>query len=59
MRIVGINKDVITTGAGEYWRVLPPGQYRVVARGQGGRRSREVEVTVQGRESSIINLTLQ
>jgi len=59
VRVVGINRDVITTGAGEYWRVLPPGQYRVMARGQTGRRSREVEVTVQGRESSIINLTLQ
>jgi len=58
VRVVGINRDVMTTGAGEYWKVLPPGQYRVVARGQAG-RSREVDVTVNSGEPSIINLTLQ
>lgn len=56
--VVGINRDVTTTGAGEYWKVLSPGQYRLVA-GGSGRRSREVEVTVNGKEPAIVNLTLQ
>jgi len=56
--VVGINRDVKTTGAGEYWKVLPPGQYRLVARGDGG-SSREVEVSVDGKDPAIVNLTLQ
>ena len=28
---VGRNKDILTTEAGEYWRVLAPGSYRVKA----------------------------
>ena len=58
MSVVGISKEVMTTGGGEYWKVVTPGQYRVVARGQG-RTSREVQVTVTGREPAIVNLTLQ
>jgi len=56
--VAGIRRNVTTTGAGEYWRVLVPGQYRVVATGSG-RRSQEVEVTVSGKDSAIVNLTLQ
>ena len=56
--VAGIRRDVATTGAGEYWRVLVPGQYRVVAT-KSGMRSKEVEVTVSGKDSVIVNLTLQ
>merc|ERR1719481_2012468 len=58
VRVVGINRDVLTTKAGEYWRVLPPGQYRLVAI-NGNQRSREVDVNVDGRTSSIANLVLE
>ena len=58
VRVVGINRDVLTTKAGEYWRVLPPGQYKLVAI-DGNQRSREVDVNVDGRTSSIVNLVLE
>ena len=56
--VIGIKRDVTTTGAGEYWRVLAPGQYRLMAVGSR-RRSREAAVTVSGREPVIVNLMLQ
>ena len=31
VRVTGRNKDVLTSQAGEYWRVLVPGTYRIKA----------------------------
>ena len=41
-----INHAMVTTGSGEYWRVLPPGQYKLMAV-SGDTRSQPVTVQVR------------
>lgn len=53
----GKGKEVMTTGAGEYWRVLAPGRYTLVATHQG-RSSSPTEVNI-GRGSEVINLQIE
>ncbi|KAJ7305100.1 hypothetical protein JRQ81_010939 [Phrynocephalus forsythii] len=33
--VVGINHDVLTATGGDYWRILNPGEYRVIAKAEG------------------------
>uniref|UniRef100_A0ABM5EPG2 Adipocyte enhancer-binding protein 1 isoform X1 n=1 Tax=Pogona vitticeps TaxID=103695 RepID=A0ABM5EPG2_9SAUR len=33
--VVGINHDVLTASGGDYWRILNPGEYRVIAKAEG------------------------
>ena len=46
--VKGRDKDLVTSTRGEWWRLLVPGSYTVWAH-SGGRRSREVTVTVKER----------
>ena len=46
--VEGRDKDLVTSTRGEWWRLLVPGSYTVWAH-SGGRRSREVTVTVKER----------
>ena len=54
-----INHSMRTTVSGEYWRLLSPGQYTLMAVARDGTRSRQVPVTVtdEGRPQ-IVNLVL-
>ena len=47
--VTGRNKDVLTTEAGEFWRFLVPGKYRMRAV-KDGKESEEVEVEVREEE---------
>ena len=59
MRVESIEHPVLTTSAGEYWRVLRPGDYRISASSRDGRqRSQSVAVRVTARQTEIINLSL-
>ena len=54
--VAGINWNVTTTSAGEFWRVLAPGQYTIKAVGNAG--TDKVDVTVDENETTVINLIL-
>ena len=56
--VSGINWNVTTTSDGEYWRLLVNGTYTIEAFGDAG-RSGMVNVTVDGMETSIVDLILQ
>ena len=59
VNVESIEHPVLTTSAGEYWRVLKPGEYTISASSRDGRlRSRRVPVRVTGRQSEIVNLSL-
>ena len=53
------NKDVLTTEAGEFWRILVPGKYRLRAV-KDGKESEEVEVEVrdEDEEGPTVHLSL-
>ena len=53
------NKDVLTTQAGEFWRILVPGRYRLRAT-KDNKESEEVEVEVKEgeEEGPTVNLSL-
>ena len=55
--VSGINWNLTTTSDGEFWRIIIPGDYTIEAVGSTG-RSEKVDVTVDGLETSIVNLTL-
>ena len=59
VRVEERNKDLITTQAGEYWRVLVPGKYKIRAI-KDNMESEEVEVVVreEDEEGPIVNLSL-
>ena len=59
MRVEERNKDVLTTQAGEYWRVLTPGTYRIRAF-MDTMESEEVEVEVreEDEDGPTVNLSL-
>ena len=59
VRVEERNKDVLTTGDGEYWRVLVPGTYRIRAI-KDNKESEEVEVEVlEGdQDGPTVNLAL-
>ena len=57
--VKNINHPVITTSNGEYWRILRPGDYEIMAVSRDGRsRSRSVPVRTSARETRIVNLAL-
>ena len=59
MNVVRIDHPVLTTSAGEYWRILRPGDYSIFATSRDGKhRSRRVPVRVTARHTEIINLVL-
>ena len=59
VNVESIEHPVLTTSAGEYWRVLRPGDYSISATSRDGRlRSRRVPVRVTARQTEIINLVL-
>ena len=59
VKVESIDHPVLTTEAGEYWRVLRPGDYSISATSRDGRlRSRRVPVRVTARQTEIINLSL-
>ena len=57
--VTGRNKDVLTTEAGEFWRILVPGKYRLRAV-KDDKESEEVEVEVreEDEEGPTVNLSL-
>ena len=55
--VSGINWNVTTTSHGEFWRIIIPGDYTIEAVGDAGRTGK-VDVTVDGLETSIINIIL-
>ena len=55
--VEGLGHDVVTTPGGEYWRLLSPGRYTIMAVGQG-ERSRAVQVTVREGGAQVINLVI-
>ena len=59
VRVEDRNKDLLTTTAGEYWRVLVPGTYRIRAI-KDNMESEEVEVVVreEDEDGPIVNLSL-
>ena len=59
VRVEDRNKDLLTTTAGEYWRVLVPGTYRIRAI-KDNMESEEVEVEVreEDEDGPIVNLSL-
>ena len=59
VKIESVDHPVLTTEAGEYWRVLRPGDYSISATSRDGRlRSRKIPVRVTARQTEIINLSL-
>lgn len=57
--VEGIRKAVITTGAGEYWRVLAPGSYSIRAEHEGTVSSPvQVNVGSGSDQPAFVNLTL-
>ena len=57
--VENINHPVLTTNAGEYWRILRPGTYVVMAVSRDGRaRSRKVPVNITRGQTEIVNLSL-
>ena len=59
VKVESVDHPVLTTEAGEYWRVLRPGDYSISATSRDGRqRSRSVPVRVTARQTEIINLSL-
>ena len=59
VRVEERNKDLLTTGAGEYWRLLVPGTYRIRAI-KDNMESEEVEVEVreEDEDGPTVNLSL-
>ena len=54
--VEGLGHDVVTSPRGEFWRLLSPGSYTIMARQQGA-RSRPVPVTVrEGAGAQVVNL---
>lgn len=58
IEVVGIAKNVTTTDRGEYWRLLLPGTYKVVAHAWGYESSKPQEVTVTNGTTTVLNFTL-
>ena len=59
VNVESIDHPVLTTSAGEYWRILRPGDYTISTTSRDGRRrSRRVPVRVTARQTEIINLVL-
>merc|ERR1712032_271283 len=58
VEVEGISRNVVTTRAGEYWKVLAPGRYRMRAVGPAGRTGDWVEVSVEPGRSQRIDLFL-
>ena len=60
VNVESIDHPVLTTSvAGEYWRILRPGDYIISASSRDERRrSRRVPVRVTARQTEIINLVL-
>ena len=60
MNVESIDHPVLTTSvAGEYWRILRPGDYTISASSRDERHwSRRVPVRVTARQTEIINLVL-
>ena len=55
--VEGLGHDVVTTPGGEFWRLLSPGRYTIMAVGQGA-RSRAVQVTVREGGAQVINMVI-
>jgi len=58
VEVEGISRNVVTTRAGEYWKVLAPGRYRIRAIGPAGRRGEWTEVGVEPGRSQRVDLFL-
>ena len=59
VNVESIDHPVLTTEAGEYWRILRPGDYIISASSRDERRrSKRVPVRVTARQTEIINLVL-
>ena len=56
-----INKTMVTTPRGEYWRLLSPGNYKLMAESKDGTsRSRQKSVTVtDGGKVQIVHFVLK
>ena len=56
-----IKHAMTTTSRGEYWRLLSPGQYTLMAVARDGARSRQVPLTIIDGDSTtqIVNLVLE
>ena len=55
--VEGLGHDVVTTARGEYWRLLSPGRYTLMAAG-GGARSGPVAVTVREGAAQVVNMVI-
>lgn len=59
--VENIKKAMVTTSRGEYWRLLSPGKYKLVAEDKDGtRRSKYKSLTVsEGTSVQIVNFVLE
>ena len=56
--VEGLGHHVVTSPRGEFWRLLSPGAYTIMARQQGA-SSRPVPVTVrEGAGAQVVNLVI-
>uniref|UniRef100_A0A2M4B9D9 Putative carboxypeptidase d n=1 Tax=Anopheles marajoara TaxID=58244 RepID=A0A2M4B9D9_9DIPT len=55
----GINRNVLTSDRGEYWRLLVPGKYNIRVQAVGFHPSEEVPVQVTDDHSLVVNFSLK
>ena len=56
--VKNLNHTVVSTGRGEFWRLLVPGKYEVAADARGYRPSDPKVVNVESDKPTIVNFTL-
>ena len=55
--VEGLGHHVVTTHRGEFWRLLSPGRYTIMAAGQGA-RSAPLPVTVREGAAQVVNMVI-